>query len=77
MKTISNLNINNDIDDFCSFDLSTVSKSNELVGFVDAFKIKEWFEKNPEKAGRLPQKLSELSSIKEEENPVVIIATLK
>jgi len=68
---------NNDIDGFMKFSPLTVSENNELIGYLESYKIKQWFKENPDKAAKLPPHLQKLKNIKETDNPVVIIAKLK
>jgi hypothetical protein len=43
---------------------------------MDAFRIKQWFDLNPEKINQLPKNLKGLKNIQETSNPVIIIAKL-
>ena len=69
----------NDIDNFLNvqFPSWTINEHNEIISYIEAFDIVEWFETNPEKARNLPEHLQKLSKIQPEDNPVVVIATLK
>lgn len=67
----------NDIDNFISFNPQSINVNNELIAFVQAYKLKRWFDENPEKAAKLPPHLQKLKSIKETDNPVVMILKLK
>jgi len=75
-----NLQINgfeNDIDGFMPFFPTSISNRNELIGFLEPYKIKKWFDENPDKAVKLPPHLQKLRNIKESDNPVVMIVKLK
>jgi hypothetical protein len=67
----------NDIDNFIDFKYSSLNRDNELIGFIEAYKLKNWFNDNPEKALELPLHLQKLRNIKETDNPVIMIAKLK
>lgn len=67
----------NDIDNFSSVILSSINSQNELVGFVTAYDVVKWFEDNPDLAIGLPDKLNDFKSMKDTDNPVVIVAKLK
>ena len=69
----------NDIDNFAplhSF-LWSSNQSGEMVAYMEAGDIADWFEENPEKVKALPQQLQKLSKLTSEDNPVVVIAKLK
>jgi len=55
----------------------TVNQSDELICTMEAFRIKQWFDLNPEKVNQLPKNLRALKNIQETSNPVIIIAKLK
>lgn len=70
----------NDMDHFVSIYPSwswSVSDSEELIMYMEAGDIAEWFEENPDKATNLPEHLKKLSKLTAEDNPVVVIAKLK
>ena len=67
----------NDIDGFMQFQPISVSNRNELIGFLEPYKILQWFNENPDKAAKLPPHVQKLKNIKETDNPVVMIAKLK
>jgi hypothetical protein len=69
--------INNNIDGFVSFSPVSISTNGFLIGYIEAYKVLEWFVKNPDKAAKLPTHLQKLKTIKETDNPIVIIAKLK
>jgi hypothetical protein len=66
---------------FFSFRGDTYDRSstgnNELVGYLEPYKIRQWIAENPGKAAKLPSYLQKLRTIKETDNPVVMIAKLK
>jgi len=67
----------NNINDFVPLEFSSINEKDELICIMDAFKIKQWFEKNPEKVSKLPESLKSLTTIKETDNPVIMISKLK
>lgn len=70
----------NDIDNFDVIQLSswTIDEyRNELISYIDAVDIVEWFESNPQQAKALPEHVQKLSQIKPDDDPVVVIAKLK
>jgi len=69
----------NDLDDFAPWHpfIWSVNQSDEMVAYMEAGDIADWFKKNPEKAKKLPEHLKKLSKLTPEDNPVVIIAKLK
>lgn len=66
----------NNINDFAVLELSSVNGKGELTSTIDAFKIKLWFEKNPEKTDKLPEYLQKLKIVTDTENPIVVITRL-
>ncbi len=75
-----NLKINgfeNDIDGFMQFHPTSLSSRNELIGFLEPYKIVQWFDENPDRAAKLPPHVQKLRNIKITDNPVVVIAKLK
>lgn len=66
----------NNVNDFVPLELSSINEKGELVCTIDAFRIKQWFEDNPEKTEKLPEYMSLLKEITESENPVVMISSL-
>lgn len=67
----------NNTNDFVPLEFSSINDNDELICTMNAFSIREWFDKNPEKADRLPDHLKALKDIQETNNPVVAIAKLK
>ena len=67
----------NDVDGFMPFYPKSISDKNELVGFLEPYMIKKWFDENPDKAVKLPPHLQKLRNIQESDNPVVMIVRLK
>jgi len=67
----------NDIDGFMQFYPLSVSNRNELIGFLEPFEIRQWFDKNPEKSKMLPPHLQKLRNIQESDNPVLMLVKLK
>ena len=70
----------NDIDHFGAIQLSAWTINNErseMISYIEALDVVEWFKKNPQKAKELPEHLKELSKLKPEGDPIVVIAKLK
>ncbi|MCE7993575.1 MAG: 6-bladed beta-propeller [Roseivirga sp.] len=67
----------NDLDDFLSFKPLYATESNKLVGYLEAPEVLEWFEDNPEKAAKLPPHLKQFENMQEDDNPIIMIVTLK
>lgn len=71
------IGIINDIDGFVKFSPVSLASDGSLIGFVEAYRVLEWFTENPDKATELPLHLQKLKKIKETDNPIVMIAKLK
>ena len=70
----------NKIDQFGVIQLSawTINyERNEMISYIEAVDIVEWFKNNPQKAKELPAHLQKLSTLTEDDDPVVVIAKLK
>lgn len=67
----------NDLDGFLPFRASYATEGGKLVSHVEAPDVLEWFEDNPEKATRLPAHLKRFENIKQDDNPIVMIVSLK
>ena len=73
----SGLGFINNINDFVPLEFSSINEKDELICTMNALKIKQWFDLNPEKISQLPEYLKNLKNIQETNNPVIIIAQLK
>jgi len=73
----SGLGFINNINDFVPLEFSSINEKDELICTINALKIKQWFDLNPEKISQLPEYLKNLKNIQETNNPVVIIAKLR
>ena len=70
----------NDIDHFSAIQLEAwnINEKNEIITYIEAFDVVEWFEKNKAQVEKLPPALRQkLAGMDEEDNPVVVILTLK
>ena len=69
----------NDIDNFAPIYpfLWSVNQYGEMVSYMEAGDIIDWFEANPEKAKKLPKYLQAMFKLKIDDNPVIVIAKLK
>lgn len=65
------------INDFVPLELSGINEKGELICTMDAYRIKKWFEVNPEKIKQLPESIKILKNIEETDNPVIVIVRLK
>ena len=69
----------NDLDDFAPLHPHnwSINNSGEMVAYMEAGDIEEWFEEHPEKAKKLPEHLKKFSKLTSEDNPVAVIIKLK
>ncbi|GAB5527289.1 MAG: 6-bladed beta-propeller [Roseivirga sp.] len=67
----------NDVDGFLPFRASYATEDGKLVGYMEAPEVAQWFEDNPEKAAKLPANLKRLESTSDDDNPIVMIVSLK
>lgn len=66
-----------DLNEFIPFSPQYINDQNELVYNVEAEKIYNWFQDNPDKIESLPKNLQNLQNIDREDNPMVMIVKLK
>lgn len=76
-KDSKNHRFSNDIDGFLPFKASYATEDGKLVGYMEAPEVARWFEDNPEKAAKLPANLKRFESITDDDNPIVMIVSLK
>lgn len=71
----------NDLDDFIPVatgaDLINITRNGEFVSYIDAIDVERWFQQNPEKAARLPERLKRFSDVKATDNIIVQVVHLK
>lgn len=67
----------NNIDGFVNFKPIFNLNDKNIVGIVDAYDIVNWFSGNTEKMGNLSPNLKELENVKENDNPIIMIATFE
>lgn len=67
----------NDLDNFLPFNPVYATNQGELVGFIEAPDVIGWLDENPEKARALPPRLMELTNLREDDNPIVMVVKLK
>ena len=72
----SGIGLISNINDFVPLEFSSINEKDELICTMNALKIKQWFELNPQKFSQLPEYLRNLKNIQETNNPVIIIAKL-
>ena len=76
-KLIVNRNVEgipNDIDNFIPFNPKYMDEEGNLVQFINATKISNWFKENPLK---ISERIKELSKVDINQNPILIIAKTK
>ncbi|MEQ8339161.1 MAG: 6-bladed beta-propeller [Cyclobacteriaceae bacterium] len=66
----------NDMAGFFPMKISSINNNNELIGFLEAHEIIQWFDDNPQLVKELPKELRTYQKMSESDNPVVIIAKL-
>ena len=74
------IGFNNDIDNFVPIGTSInffINTENEYIAAIPALEVKRWFDRNPEKAKKLPEHLQAFRDINAEDNPVIVVAKLK
>lgn len=69
--------IDDDIYEFMPFTPFSLTLHNEAMGYIEGYKVEQWFKENPEKAALLPPGLKKLANVTENDNPVVIFAKLE
>lgn len=69
--------IPDNLDNFVPFKFASVNNREEFIGYQEAYKILNWFDKNPEQARKLSPQLQKLNQINETDNPVIMIGRLK
>jgi hypothetical protein len=73
----SDKGIEDDIYEFVPLNPLSLTIHNEAMGYIEGYKVENWFKENPEKVARLPPHLIKLQNISENDNPLVIFAKLK
>ncbi len=74
------IGFSNDLDQFIPIGTDKqfyINKNDEFVTAIPALEVKRWFDKNPEKAAKLPEHLRNFEDIDNEDNPVVVVVKLK
>ncbi len=74
------IGFSNDLDQFVPIGTDKnfyINSNDEFVAVIPAVEIKRWFKMNPDKEASLPEHLRTFGDIKEEDNPVIIVARLK
>mgnify|MGYP006288625193 CR=1 FL=1 len=74
------IGFSNDLDQFLPVGTDKnfyINRNDEFVTAIPALEVKRWFDRNPEKAERLPEHLRGFRNIKDDDNPIIIIAKLK
>jgi len=72
--------IKNNIDYFVDIQFSSWTinhEKNEMVSYIDAIDVVNWFQQNHQKVKKLPSHFKKLSTLKEDDDPIVVIAKLK
>lgn len=78
-KTITKVSqeVENDIDNFVSFQISSINSDDEVIGYQLTYKISEWIQQHPEKVKEFSAKVKNFKSLNSFSNPIVMIAKLK
>jgi hypothetical protein len=74
------IGFSNDLDQFIPIGTDKnfyINRNDEFVTAIPGLEVKRWFDRNPEKAERLPEHLQAYRNIKDDDNPIIIIAKLK
>ncbi|MCG8309774.1 MAG: 6-bladed beta-propeller [Cytophagales bacterium] len=66
-----------DIHNFVSFEPKNKNLANEVFGYIEASIIYDWFKKKSGMTKNFPNHIRSLEKIGREDNPIVVIATLK
>lgn len=69
--------VENDIDNFVSFQISSINSDDEVIGYQLTYKISEWIQQHPEKVKEFSAKVKNFKSLNSFSNPIVMIAKLK
>ena len=69
--------VENDIDNLVPFQLTSINKNGEIIGFQDMYKIQEWLKKNPEREKSFSNKVKNFKGLNTFYNPIVIIGKVK
>jgi len=68
----------NDIDNFVPLKHATsINNENELIGFIEAYNVVDWFKTHPEKAAKLPAQLKKYKNMNQSDSPLVMIMKVK
>lgn len=74
---ISNYNaLIDDINGFIPISPKSINNNGEMVSYIEAMDIVDWFNDNQDKVGELPPNLKKFQNIKETDNPVIVIGKL-
>lgn len=74
------IGFDNDIDDFMPIGTNQhffINGRDEFISIIPAIEVRDWFDKNPDKAERLDDKLKGFNNINPEDNPILAIVSLK
>jgi hypothetical protein len=69
--------VENDIDNFVSFQFSSINGNGEIIGFQYAHEIKEWFKNHPKKSEEFSSKVKNFNGVNIYYNPIIMIGKLK
>ncbi|MGV8137972.1 MAG: 6-bladed beta-propeller [Mangrovibacterium sp.] len=78
-KTVDVNKLKDDVNCFVPFipEAASLSNDEECICFTDAYKVVQWFNDISRKTAKLPDDLQKLKSIKETDNPVIMIAKFR
>lgn len=69
--------IKNDIDDSVPFEISSINKEGEVIGYQQTYVVKEWLQKHPEKEKEFLAKVNNYSGTNMFYNPIIMIGKVK
>jgi hypothetical protein len=69
--------IKNDIDNFVSFEIASINKDGELIGYQHSHMVKEWLKKHPEKEKEFSAKVKNFKGANMFYNPIIMIGKVK
>lgn len=69
--------VENDVDNLVPFQLSSINKNGEIIGFQHIYEIEEWLKKNPDKREAFTSKVKNFKGFNSFYNPIIMIGKLK
>jgi len=69
--------IKNDIDDSVPFEIASINKAGEVIGYQQTYVIKEWLKKHPDKEKDFSTKVKNFKGTNMFYNPIIMIGKLR